>query len=373
MEIEKLNGYLMSGDTQVLKVENGQVKSILNKTLMPLFFKKSLDIEKWLKERSIDEHRTNSRMLKKVLRLTETDDLSTVLHFNAATITDNFWFKEEDGKKLLYAIDIKFKFNNFSNLALSGNFDEFNKEPSRTPELTNIGSFEKCWKMEDGKWWLYKTGNKNEIFSEFFVYKLGTFLGFNMARYEYCEPYIKSLNFTNDNINFEPISNIIQTEDYEENYLLLKEYGKNLANDYLKMIYLDSLIFNVDRHTKNYGILRNNKTGEIIDLAPNFDNNISLIARGYPSDLTRKKDGLLSFLYEFLGNDKIALKNFINLNIPLLNKEDLTSIIKSIPIKVEEDKVISFILNGQKEISSFINKNSESLEEKGMEEDIDEL
>ena len=52
--------------------------------------------------------------------------------------------------------------NYFDNLALKGDPDSIERinHPeiltSRSPELTNIGSFEKCWKLENQEWWLYK-------------------------------------------------------------------------------------------------------------------------------------------------------------------------------------------------------------------------
>lgn len=59
--------------------------------------------------------------------------------------------------------DIRFKENYFSELALRGDPDSFSNRPSRTPELTNIGSFEKCWKLIDGEWWMYKSGAENGV------------------------------------------------------------------------------------------------------------------------------------------------------------------------------------------------------------------
>ena len=48
----------------------------------------------------------------------------------------------------------------FSNLTLRGNYDSFNRaanrKTSKTPELTNTGSFEKCWKLKNGEWWMHK-------------------------------------------------------------------------------------------------------------------------------------------------------------------------------------------------------------------------
>ena len=49
------------------------------------------------------------------------------------------------------------------------------------------------------------------------------------------------------------------------------------------MIFLDTIVANPDRHTNNFGLLRDTNTGMLMSLAPNFDNNMALIARGYPS------------------------------------------------------------------------------------------
>ncbi len=146
-----------------------------------------------------DSHRANSRLLKKALRLQEKDDISTVIYVNGATITDNYWIKSFDST-LTYN-DVKFENDYFSRLALKGTYDNFNRaansKHTKTPELTNTGSFEKCWRLIDGKWWMYKIANYNEQFSELFTYELGKAIGMNMAIYERGNVYIKSLDFTN--------------------------------------------------------------------------------------------------------------------------------------------------------------------------------
>ena len=59
----------------------------------------------------------------------------------------------------------------------------------------------------------------------------------------------------------------------------------------------------MDRYTNNYGLIRDISSGDIVSLAPNYDNNIALIANGYPSDVTREKDGLMKFFFEFIDNN----------------------------------------------------------------------
>lgn len=91
------------------------------------------------------------------------------------TIADSYWIRFNDKE---YE-DIRFKRDDYCNLALKG--EECNCGFVRTPELTNIGSFEKCWKLIDDERWLYKCDNKLELFSELFISRLGKKLGFDMA------------------------------------------------------------------------------------------------------------------------------------------------------------------------------------------------
>lgn len=342
------NGYVMFADRQVVRIENGFVIDV-DKQFAPLHFINDKDFTSWLEGRAIDSHRVNSRLLKKVLRLANRDDANTVLAVNAVTITDNYWFKSDDEN--LTWNEVKFNENVFDNLALKGDPDSFNQKPSRTPELTNIGSFEKCWRLIDGKWWMYKSGNDNQIFSELFIYHLGNALGFNMAQYEYDNGYVKTKDFTDGNVNFEPICSVMgDNEDYSDNFDYFMTLSKDIAVDYLKMLYLDSVCYNMDRHTNNYGLLRDVETGAILSLAPNYDNNIALIANGYPKDVSREKDGILRFFFEFLENNSEAKELFKSIDIPVITKEMIAECIDKIPVKVDSEFIIDFILNGQRRI-----------------------
>ena len=121
-----------------------------------------------------------------------------------------------------------------------------------------------------------------------------------------------------------------------------------------KIIYLDSVVLNVDRHTFNYGFLRDDETGEIVSLAPNFDNNIALISRGYLENIERENDGFIKFFIEFINSNEVAKKMFKKLDIPLITEEMLETCFEEVPIKVNEEVVKKFILNGQSQINKAI-------------------
>ncbi|NLM76553.1 MAG: hypothetical protein GX173_00500 [Ruminococcaceae bacterium] len=341
--------YIMNRDIVVAKWENRQF-TLLKKELAPLYLVNTGNVEHWLETRAIDEHRANSRLLKKALRLTERDDISTVISVNAVTITDNYWIKPLDSD-LAYD-DVRFDNDYFANLALRGGYDSFNKaansKRSRTPELTNIGSFEKCWKLKDGEWWMHKTADHNQQFSEIFVYELGKHLGFNMAGYERGDKCVKTKDFTdNAAVNFESAYGFMNdNEDYIDVVKKLREIAPHTIPDYVRMIFLDTIVANPDRHTNNFGLLRNVKTGKILSLAPNFDNNMALISRGYPKNIERKNDALVRFFNQLLAFDP-SLKKYI----PNLTEQDIRMVLKQVNMKVKSDIIVRFVLNGYNQIA----------------------
>ena len=341
------NYEIFSGEILVA-VWNDNVLTVVNADLIPMYLNYNQDADRWLASRAIDHRRPNSRLLKKALRLVEKDDISSVIHVNGAKITDNYWIREL-GSELTYS-DVKFSDDYFSNLALKGNYDSFNRaansKRSKTPELTNVGSFEKCWKLRDGKWWMYKKASHDEMFSELFVYELGCALGMNMAVYQRGEACIKSLDFTEAaRVNFEPASTFMgDNEDYIDVVKALEKICPNAIPDYIRMIFMDTICANPDRHTNNFGLLRDIKTGDLIGFAPNYDNNMALISRGYPSK-SGSKDMLISLFNELIEEYPIYRSC-----IPEVTEEMVRVAIAKVNMKVRTQVVVDLVVGRYKQI-----------------------
>lgn len=336
---KNLTGYLMAEDRVVATFDSGVCVSV-DETFCPLYILRTRNLEGFLKLRSIDTGRTNSRLLKKALGIK--NDETIALYANGATITDNYWFKPKRSK-LKYK-DISFDGDIYSDLALKGELIVYPKTPKLTPEITTPGSYEKCWKKINNEWWLYKQGNENEIFSELFCSKLAQLLNIKTASYERIDSYIKTKNFASK-YNFEPMISIAGEDDsYDNVFNCLYNININIAKEYLLLIWFDTLVNNVDRHNENCGILRNRKTGEIVSLAPNFDNNLALISRNIVLNFDCKKDGFISYFIKFIKNNENAMKCFKQMELPKLNIKILNECFKYTDSQYEKESITKYIL-----------------------------
>ena len=262
--------------------------------MIPLHFLFAEDpsLKSWLRQRSLDTSRTNSRFVLRELDSDKADITQIVLSVNAATITDNFWIRENGSEKTYE--QTRFHQDHLAKVALLGSSAGIVVPPDhRSPELTNIGTFEKCWHLENDQWWLYKRGDPENTFSELAVQSIGRSLNLNMAVYEYVSreeignifdcrapasiSTVKTLDFTGGILNFEPAADLgCKKNDAVKNYQILKKLSPAAAQEYEKMVLLDALTYNIDRHLYNFGVLRDQATGQVISLAPAYDHNLSL-------------------------------------------------------------------------------------------------
>lgn len=305
---------VMSGDDIVAEVRDNRIK-ILNKEKAPLDLINGKNVEVWISERAIDGSRTHGRILKKTHGLSSfASDFDTAIKYHAAVITDNYWCKGID-EKIEYA-DIVFTDDKYFLMAISQDDSILGEKSSRTPELTNIGSLEKGWKMETDGWWLYKNETESEMLFELVTSLIGKEIDFSMATYELKDGFIRTKDFTEQKYNLHHANSImrdhtdngqfVSEEDWLYNYNEFLKIDETAAKSYLNILYLDAICNNVDRHTKNYGILTDRETGDYIGLAPNYDNNMSFY--GFDNKNGKASHKLAKDFKEFITINKIQYK-----------------------------------------------------------------
>ena len=307
------------------------------------FFKRTKDFVTWLSDRCADLSRRNMRSILRHLRLPFFDVLAAVKYVKASSVADSFWIRGET-EDLCYA-DVSFSSDIYYKAALSGDPNLFDLPAVPTPEITNIGSFNKGWKLVDGSWVLYKSGKPLELFSELFASKLALKLGFNAVEYFTDSGFIASNNFVTPGLCFEPAKSLIGSSiDYFVIYDIMENYG--LGHDYLDIIFMDALVRNSDRHEFNYGFLTD-VSGNIVKLAPNFDNNMSLFWNGIP-DSSKRKDILVTDFVEIFKN--------VNYSPPEVSRDLLSDVfektVREFPCDIDKAFLIDFCLNAYRSILS---------------------
>ena len=85
--------------------------------------------------------------------------------------------------------------------------------------------------------------------------------------------------------------------------------------------------------------------GEILSLAPNFDNNMALISQGYPKNVEGRNDALVRLFNELMAFDS-SLKQYV----PKLSEEIIRRVLKRVNMKVRSGEIVRFVMNGYNQI-----------------------
>lgn len=270
---------------------------ILNKDLLPTTFPTSgntSELKKWIEKRRIPKNRQN--MLDILNYELESLDLKPNNLMNyidisyGLSLNDSYWIVPDDGKEYLWK-DYNLYQNRFNKILpfiALGQKVEINNtnEIKISPEYTTEGMLAKCWNIIDGKICLLKKStewNGKEVYSEYYMEQIAEIMGFEHIKYDIIDYYGDIVSccqlFTDENIGFIPMEDFLERKDkFKTDISLLKVVSQIYPREKLADLMLfDSLIYNTDRHLRNFGMLIDNNTKKILRPAPIFDNGNSII------------------------------------------------------------------------------------------------
>lgn len=207
------------------------------------------------------------------------------------SLSDHYWIKPYN-KNILWE-DVNFFDNDFSDdigdvlFGMNGKNADFDFV---SPDNTSDGNLQKRWKIIDGKRCLLKSGSTpfkqqpfNEVIATLIMNKLGiehvpyTITWIDNKPYSVCEDFITK---DTELISAWRVIQLRQKANHESGYLhyvnICKELGIDIVPALDRMIVLDYIIANEDRHFNNFGLLRDANTLEWIGTAPIFDSGTSL-------------------------------------------------------------------------------------------------
>lgn len=256
----------------------------------------------WWIERSIPASRTGIHEVLETLGVPNTYIL--MLQCYGLSLSDQYWICPK-GSGLSWN-QVNFFNNAFSDDIgdiLFGKIKKENVFNFSSPDNTSDGNLKKRWKIINGKRYLVKGGSApfyQQPFNEVIAANIMDVLDIPHIKYTVLWddgfPYSICEDFVNENTELIPAWRILQIQKknnsesvYYHFVKCCKELGITNVVQFLdKMIVLDYIIANEDRHFNNFGALRESETLNWLGMAPVYDSGSSL---GYDKTETQIYSG----------------------------------------------------------------------------------
>ena len=249
-------------------------------------------LNQWFADRCIPKHRMDIEEALEVLKFSARQ---LVIESWGLSLSDHYWLRPCDNELSNTALyeNVNFFDNDFSEdvgdilLGLKDSDDDINYW---SPDNTTNGNLKKCWRIIGGKRCLFKSGSypfQQQPFNEVIASRIMDRLGIDHVPYTVTwindEPYSVCEDFVTKDTELITAWQIMQLRtkaNHENEYLhfvdICSEIGVDIVPALDRMIVLDYIIANEDRHFNNFGLLRNANTLEWLGAAPIFDSGTSL-------------------------------------------------------------------------------------------------
>ncbi|MCD7865993.1 MAG: HipA domain-containing protein [Clostridiales bacterium] len=261
-------------------------------------------LNKWWTDRSIPASRSGVRNALETLEISSTKLL--LVRCYGLSLSDQYWICPA-GSDLTWD-SINFFDNNFSDDVgdvLFGAEKKVDGLNFSSPDNTSDGNLKKRWKIINGKRCLVKGGSNpfrqqpfNEVIASEIMKRLGiphvpyTVIWSNGAPYSVCEDFIT------ENTELIPAWRILKTQKKNNSTSVYRHFinccetlGIRDTVPYLdRMIVLDYIIANEDRHLNNFGVIRNAETLKWLGFAPIYDSGSSLGYDKVPAQMRLEKE-----------------------------------------------------------------------------------
>ena len=239
----------------------------------------------WLRERAVDLNSVKHRSLMNEL-IGSRDKTTLALRTHMFSISDTFTcFEEGEFIPRLQLCQPEDQ-NKVSDFILVSSDTSLRKLRVATPNASTDGSFTKTWKYEEDAWWLYKLQSTAATEAEVTISRVLKDIGWDAAEYRFVGRFrkrVKARNFLKPQEFFEPYDSFRfffddPGDDDEVIYRNIASLGTEYEKAWKRILLADAVFLNTDRHMRNYGFIRSSATGEVLRLAPNFDNNQAYLA-----------------------------------------------------------------------------------------------
>lgn len=349
-EGDKLNYILMHKDIPVVQLKldknTGSISrlgELYSKEHLPLGTSATdrISLNRWWTNRSIPNSRTGLKYALIALKIPTPELLMRASY--GLSLSDQYWICPEHTS--IKWQEINFFTNDFSQDV--GEVLFHSKKPGKSsnlmsPDNVTNGWLRKKWEIINGKRFLMKGGNQEPLNEVIASNLMRHITSVNFVPYylmtEGGKPYSLCENFITPNTEFITACSIFKTQkkknhiSYYQHFLNCCEaLGiPNYQDSLNKMLTIDYIIANTDRHLNNFGAIRNADTLEWIGMAPIFDSGTSLWCEQSIDQIKTSKDCIpgkpfktnhkqqIKLVTDFTWLDFKKLNNFIEESNELL-------------------------------------------------------
>lgn len=352
-----------SKDVEIIDFDNKALD------LFPLGLKLSNDgLFSWLDSRALPVNRKNTERICKALGITRSDLESIYRIGMGLSLTDSYWIAP---KGFSGSFD---EFNLFENgfsealgaVACTGHPAAPGSLHGLTPDLVTDGTLAKAWRIsENGTRLLWKGSSEDalpgEPLSEFLASQIGETMEIGNVRYDldYWDrqsSYLCSVcpAFTSKDVSYVPFAVAAGTTGAVPLFRYAQAFGNASFERICSMLAFDALICNTDRHWTNFGFLRDNHTGMLLDFAPVFDNGRGLFYR-----TTDEQIGDLDAIEPYL-NSVINKGSFMELACSVIGKQQQAEFALLGDLQFERDSIGAFSDKRYTVLEDFIKQRAET-------------
>ena len=349
-------GGLVSNVLEVFQITHAPVGTVWANTID----RKSLN--EWLQRRVIPASRHNIDVILRELEIINPAALS--LKSYGLSLSDHYWFKPTE-KKISWDL-INFFDNEFSDDMGELLFENKSFAPQEldmtSPDNTSDGVLKKKWKIIEGKRMLIKGGSGDfhqEPYNEVIASYLMEILKINHVNYSLMhlrnKPYSVCENFVTKETELVTAWRIISscpdpigTDKFTHFTQCCYAFGiTDFEVDLNKMLVVDYLLANTDRHYGNFGFIRDVNTLKYLRFAPIYDTGTALWNKEEETeDITdimfaKPFDDHLKYItdlswYEPIDKTQLATKMMTVLSKnPRLEEERIQKIITMVQMRID--------------------------------------
>ncbi len=250
----------------------------------------------WLERRVIPKNRAFVDEILKTLGLSINNTKGIIDVCKGLSLNDSYWVVSLGFSGCFREYNLyENRFSSVLSLVAYTGVGQSREVFTTSPELTTQGMLRKAWRFIEGDGiYLYKGGTEGaantgrEPYSEYYACQIAERMGLHCVHYD-LENWkdilaSKCKLFTDIDTAYIPIGHLVKSGGIQGCLEYYAGISKEAAEELKSMLVFDAVIYNEDRHFGNFGVLRDNRSGQVIGAAPIFDNGISLFNFAMPED-----------------------------------------------------------------------------------------